>query len=328
MIKLPPVSFIICTYNDKLLVKKCIDSILFQDYSGKFEIICIDDKSTDGTLEFLKSYGSKIKLFINKTKYAEGFDAGKSQGYKKAKGEVIIFLDQDNELIGKNWLSEFVKPFIFEKDIIGAPCIMQVRKEDNIANRYLSYMGTDPFAIERSFEGRFALGKLKLDDKKDYWIYSIPKDDILCTGGNCFGVFKKNLDLINGYSYDVEMIYNLVHKGVNNIAIPKNTRVHHLTVNSLWDFVSKRYKWGKRYAVADLKDNNRKYSWIPQNFKEWVKFFVFVFLNLIIITRLFKGIWNCFKYKDLAWILHPFMLFYIALVYGILGVYMVVRRLF
>lgn len=325
MAKFPTVSFIVCTYNDKVLVKKCIDSILFQDYSGKFEVICIDDKSSDGTYELLKDYDSKIRLFTNKIRYAEGFGAGKFQGYKKAKGGIIIFLDQDNELIGKNWLTEFVKPFVLEKNIIGAPCIMQVREEDNITNRYLSYIGTDPFAIERSFEGRFVLGKLKLEDKGGYWTYEIPKDDILCTGGNCFGVFKKNLDLINGYSYDVEMIYEFVHNGINKIAIPKNTRVHHLTINSLWDFITKRYKWGKRYAVADLKNSKRKYSWVPSSFNEWIKFFVFVFLNLIIITRLFRGIWNSFKYKDIAWLLHPFMMFYITVVYGVLGAYMAVR---
>lgn len=327
MVKLPFVSFIVCTYNDKKLVKKCIDSILFQNYPGKFEIICIDDKSSDGTLELLKSYGSKIRLFTNKTRYAEGFGAGKFQGYKKAKGEIIVFLDEDNELIGKGWLNEFIRSFVFEKNIIGAPCIMQIRKEDNITNRYLGYIGTDPFAIERSFEGRFVLGKLKLQDKGDYWIYEIPKGDILCTGGNCFGVFKKNLDLIKGYSYDVEMIYDLVHKGVNKIAIPKNPRVYHLTVDSLWDFFSKRYKWGKRYAVSDFKDNKRNYSWIPPTFNEWIKFSIFVFLNLIIVTRLFRGIWNSFKYKDIAWLLHPFLLFYVTIVYGVLGVYLTVKRL-
>lgn len=328
MAKFPTVSFIVCTYNDKVLVKKCIDSILFQDYLGKFEVICIDDKSSDGTLELLKGYGTQVRLFTNKTRYAEGLWAGKYQGYKKAKGEIIIFFDQDNELIGKNWLAEFIKPFVFEKNIIGAPCIMQVRKGDNLTNRYLSYIGTDPFAIERSFEGRFTLGKLKLANKGGYWIYEISKNDILCTGGNCFGVFRKNLDLIRGYSYDVEMIYDLVHNGINKIAIPKNARVHHLTVGSLWDFISKRYKWGKRYAVSDFKDNKRNYSWIPSTFNEWIKFSIFVFLNLIIVTRLFRGIWNCFKYKDIAWLLHPFLLFYVTVVYGVLGGYMVVRRLF
>src|SRR3989344_2100262 len=89
MIKL---SFVICTYNNKELVKRCLDSIFSQNYKN-FEVICVDGGSKDGTLNLLKKY--KVKVIHNKKRFPEGPEMGKSQGVKKAKGERIA-LDRIN----------------------------------------------------------------------------------------------------------------------------------------------------------------------------------------------------------------------------------------
>ena len=71
MKNLPSVSFVIPTYNNKELVKRCLDSIFSQDYpKDKIEVITIDGGSTDGTLELLKKY--PVKLLNNKKRFPEG----------------------------------------------------------------------------------------------------------------------------------------------------------------------------------------------------------------------------------------------------------------
>src|SRR3989344_7474683 len=136
--KYPKISIIICTYNNKELVKRCLDSIFMQDYP-KFEVICVDGGSKDGTLKLLKQY--KVKIINNKKRFPEGPGMGKSQGVKKAKGEIIAFIDQDNKLIEKNCLQELVFPLINDEDVFGCACRLYINKNDNIANRYLSYVG-------------------------------------------------------------------------------------------------------------------------------------------------------------------------------------------
>ena len=168
--KNPKISIVICTYNDKNLVKRCLDSIFSQSYKN-FEIICVDGGSKDGTLELLKKH--KVKIINNKKRFPEGPGMGKSQGAIKAKGEIIAFIDQDNKLIGNNCLKELVFPLINDKEIFGVACKLYINKNDNITNRYLSYVGTDPFAVYRSLEGRMALNRIKLKDKGRYYTYYI-----------------------------------------------------------------------------------------------------------------------------------------------------------
>lgn len=88
------ISIIIPVYNTEKYLKECIDSILSQNFED-VEIICINDGSTDGSLEILKSYSQKIKL-VNK----ENSGAGDSRniGLNLASGEWILFLDSDDFL--------------------------------------------------------------------------------------------------------------------------------------------------------------------------------------------------------------------------------------
>lgn len=89
------ISVIIPTHNRKLLLKNAIDSVLNQTYQ-KFEIIIVDDCSTDGTKDYVLSLkDARIKYFRNeKNLYAA---ASRNVGIKNSNGEFIAFLDDDDE---------------------------------------------------------------------------------------------------------------------------------------------------------------------------------------------------------------------------------------
>jgi glycosyltransferase involved in cell wall biosynthesis len=96
----PKVSVIIPTYNRKKLVVRAIKSVINQTYRN-WELIIVDDGSTDNTKEAIKPFleNKKIKYFYQKNK---GVCAARNLGIQKAKGEYIALLDSDDEyLAGK-----------------------------------------------------------------------------------------------------------------------------------------------------------------------------------------------------------------------------------
>lgn len=324
--KLPSISFVICTYNDKRLVKRLLDSILIQDYpKDKVEIICVDGGSTDGTLGLLKEY--KVKIVKNEKRFPEGKGMGKFQGEKVAKNEIIAFVDQDNKLIGSDWLKEMVFPLIDDDNIFGCHCQNYVDKNDRLTNRYIALTGTDPFASYRSLDGRLGLMKIKLEDKGKYYVYEIDLKDVINAGGNCFLYRKKILDEIDGYSQDVEVLYDLALHGHTKFAIPKKPRTHHLAVQGgFFSFLKKRWKWGLHYAKHG--ELERKYSWWPKTLKEYIMFSWIIIRNLIFIPGLLIGIKNWIRDKELAWLLHPFGLFFGTGIYILVSFRLFYRMIF
>lgn len=91
------VSIIIITYNYAQYIEECINSCLFQQGTKlKFEILVIDDGSTDDTSEILKKFNKKeIKQFrINNS----GIEIASNFGFNKAKGKFIVRVDADDKL--------------------------------------------------------------------------------------------------------------------------------------------------------------------------------------------------------------------------------------
>lgn len=87
------VSIIVPIYNNEKYVEKCIYSILNQSYSD-FELILVNDGSTDGTLDILKGFKDKRIKLINKNN--EGVSKARNDGLNYATGEYIIFVDSDD----------------------------------------------------------------------------------------------------------------------------------------------------------------------------------------------------------------------------------------
>ena len=88
----PQVSVIIPTYNRGWIIKEAIDSVLAQDYT-EFELIIVNDGSSDHTSDVLDSYGDDIKVLSQKNK---GVSAARNLGIAEASGKFIAFLDSDD----------------------------------------------------------------------------------------------------------------------------------------------------------------------------------------------------------------------------------------
>jgi glycosyltransferase involved in cell wall biosynthesis len=89
---MPKVSVIVPTYNRSHFVCDAIDSILNQTFKD-FEVITVDDGSTDNTQGVLQKYGSRLYYIYQQN---HGLPAARNTGIEAAKGEYIAFLDDDD----------------------------------------------------------------------------------------------------------------------------------------------------------------------------------------------------------------------------------------
>ena len=101
------ISIIVPVYNTEKYLKRCIDSILSQNYAD-FELLLVDDGSTDGSGALCDSYqqkDSRVRVFHQKN---AGVSAARNYGVDQAQGEWVCFVDSDDEVL-PDYLSDMIK---------------------------------------------------------------------------------------------------------------------------------------------------------------------------------------------------------------------------
>lgn len=94
----PLVSVIVPIYNTEEYLEECLDSLINQTLKD-IEIICIDDDSSDSSLEILKEYCKKDDRFILiENDSNQGPSISRNEGLNRAKGEFVAFLDSDDKI--------------------------------------------------------------------------------------------------------------------------------------------------------------------------------------------------------------------------------------
>jgi glycosyltransferase involved in cell wall biosynthesis len=106
----PKVSFCIPTKNEGKYIKKCLDSILAQNYSD-IEIVVVDGYSTDDTVKIAKEYGCKV--------YYDPVSLANSRqiSIEKSSGEILAIWDADIIIPHENWLKNAVKCFKLSEQV-------------------------------------------------------------------------------------------------------------------------------------------------------------------------------------------------------------------
>lgn len=95
------ISIVIPVYNSEDLISECLDSLVNQTMPKEdYEIICVDDKSTDSSLDILNRYKKKYDniVVVERTVNSGGPGAPRNDAIKIAKGEYILFVDSDDYL--------------------------------------------------------------------------------------------------------------------------------------------------------------------------------------------------------------------------------------
>lgn len=108
------ISFVVPCYNAEKTIKRCLDSILSQELATyKFEIIVVNNNSTDSSQKIILSYSNKV-YYLNESKQGRSF--ARNLGASRAKGEVLAFIDADVYL-DKNWAITLIEAFKEDQNI-------------------------------------------------------------------------------------------------------------------------------------------------------------------------------------------------------------------
>jgi peptidoglycan/xylan/chitin deacetylase (PgdA/CDA1 family)/GT2 family glycosyltransferase len=108
----PTVSVVIPAYNEELSIAACLKSLNKQEYDGTFEIIVIDNASSDATASIAKSYSATV---IHESQ--RGYNFAIKRGFDEATGEIIACTDADS-IVPRDWLTKLVKRFE-NPDVVG-----------------------------------------------------------------------------------------------------------------------------------------------------------------------------------------------------------------
>jgi CDP-glycerol glycerophosphotransferase len=100
------VSIIIPVYNAEPFLRECLDSVLVQDYCD-YEVIMVNDGSTDGSLGLLKEYAGKDSRFVCINQENQGAGGARNTGIEASKGMYLLFLDAD-DMLARNTLLDLI----------------------------------------------------------------------------------------------------------------------------------------------------------------------------------------------------------------------------
>ena len=315
--ELPAISILIPTYNSSRSLGECLESIRAQEYPAeKVEIILIDAGSTDETLTIAARMGV-TKILANPLKTGE---AGKSVGIEAAAGEIIAFVDSDNILDGNDWLKKMVLPFE-NPDIVFSECYALIcRPTDSTVDRYCSLLGmNDPIHLflgnyDRlsTLTGKWTGLPLKTIDRGDYYEVTLTAESIPTMGANgC--LIRRNIVKETDYQpyyFDIDVVYQLVCRGHNTVAMVKKGIVH-LFCPDLQTFARKQ-----RRRIDDFLHYKRLGTRKYPHEKYFWGYLKFIFSCLLVFPLLIQMLLGYTRKKDTAWFIHPIACWLTLITYG------------
>lgn len=101
----PLVSVVVLNWNGKSFLRDCLSSLISQTYA-KYEIVFVDNGSTDGSVEHVQQNFPSVKIIKNQENL--GFSAGNNVGFRNSKGKYLIALNNDTK-VQSNFLEQLVK---------------------------------------------------------------------------------------------------------------------------------------------------------------------------------------------------------------------------
>lgn len=212
------VSILIPVYNGENVITACLDSVLSSDFRD-YEIIILDDNSTDSSVDRAKKYlTGNVSLLKNDRNL--GFVRNVNRGLREAKGDIVVLLNMDT-VVESKWLGELVKPF-YNGENVG----IAGSKIYYIGGATIQHAGAFLDEIARSYHiGRGEVDNGQYDYRKEVEYVcgasiAFRKDALAKIGGFDTGYSP-------AYYEEIDFAFRLRKRGYKVIYIPESRLEHH-----------------------------------------------------------------------------------------------------
>jgi GT2 family glycosyltransferase len=148
----PKASIIVITYNNLVLTRLCLESVLRNTGYPAYEVIVVDNDSRDGTRQYLESLASchsHVSIILNDDNL--GFPKANNQGISRAAGEYIVLLNNDT-VVPRAWLSRLLRHLEDPEVGLVGPGTNSVGNEARLPVSYASWVEMEDFARRRGWD--------------------------------------------------------------------------------------------------------------------------------------------------------------------------------
>lgn len=272
----PLVSIIIISRNGLENLKILFDSFANVSFYKNFEIIYVDNASTDKSIEFIEKQKSNYSITIIKNSENLSFSAANNIGAKSAKGEYLLFLNNDIE-VTENWLDEMLLAAQSEKcGAVGAKLIYPIIPENTI-NKGKSYLVQHKGICfsDCDFDGAHFIRPYNMgncDDPIDIHDNDVEERSVVTAA--CLLVSKSAFEEVGSfdesyiYGYeDVDLCLKLHRKGYRNYCSCTSILFH-------YEFGTQAGSEADNRAIVERRSNN-----IRVFRKKWQKYLINEILN-------------------------------------------------
>lgn len=211
---------IVCTYNGADTIEECLRSLLAQDFSEDYEIIVVDDGSTDETDTVVERFTDDgVQLIRHQTN--KGLAAARNTGWKAAEGTYVAYID-DDAVAPPDWLSS-----------------LHARYDEHIDG-----VGGYPESYYNDVIGDFEVAR-------GLYRYGPDAENIDGPGGMNMSFRRSVLEDLGGFDEnfvhigdDADIGKRIQKQGINYVVDP-NITVEHKFPQTLWEYCRKNFHRGK-----------------------------------------------------------------------------------
>jgi GT2 family glycosyltransferase len=256
--KFPKVSILILAFNNLVISQLCLRSIYCNTTYPNFEVIVVDNASTDETPAWLKNYSRthpNLKLILNSDNL--GFAGGNNQASREAAGEYLIFLNNDT-VVTQGWIERLLAPFQSDPGIgLVGPVTNATGNEALIPFSYTTPAEMEAFAHDRAI------------------VMSMRSFDIRMLAFYCVMARKDQFESLGGLDerYSVGMFEDddlavRYHQQGLKVVCAEDVFIHHFqrmsfskidieTYNRIFEENRKKYeeKWGRKWEPYQLRQD-------------------------------------------------------------------------